>query len=394
MGRRAVAVAATVLVAGALGGCSGEEKKPAPSMADVAGAVEGASLLHWTGSWKVEKQSMTLDLRTMGNGDAIGTVANGGDPADVLVVGSRVLLKGGRAYYRHGGVSSADAKRMAGHWVDDNGGVWGAALGGIAPLTLGRTLKERATSLAPLASWLPVGRSPSATPSSPRPTPSGVPSGALRFDVDTSSSPLGEGTYWVAAAAPHLLLGYSGNGMPGVLANFSGKMPVTLTAAPGSAAEATAAYTDLIAKVRTLPKAVPLDTGTTMDFDVDSVNLPEHCATRSCHIKVTGHNDATREQRTVQASVEVTLYGSRTMSGGEKLAGHCTAHMPSAAPGKTVHGACDVADSRIDKIWASVPGSFFKMAFWSERHQVTSVAEHLPLDPAALLARLASGAGH
>src|SRR5262245_11588086 len=117
----ATAVLATLGVLAAAGCSGGSKKTPRPlTMTDVAAAVTSVPLLHWTGSWKAYDQSLTLDLRTMGNGDAIGTVTDRGDSAQVMVVdGSRVFLKAGKAYWRHGDTSAADVARYAGRWVDE-----------------------------------------------------------------------------------------------------------------------------------------------------------------------------------------------------------------------------------------------------------------------------------
>lgn len=384
-----------VLVAG----CSGGTKKTPPrplTMADVATAVTSAPLLHWTGSWKAYGQSLTLDLRAVGNGDAIGTVTDRGDSAQVMVVdGSRVLLKAGKAYWRHGDTSAADVARYAGRWVDEGGGVWGAPLGDLSPRKLGGALKSGAEdSLGRPLTPAPSTATPTATPT-PAPTPSSIPSGGVRFIVDNSLTSFPAGMFWASASSPHTLLGYAGVGLPGEKEDYDPPVKQsTLSVQAGGVQDARAAYTELAAQARTLPKTMVLESGFSTDFNVDNVDLPSHCRSGNCHIKVTGRNESD-EQRSVQASVDVTVFGSRSMSGGsEKAVGDCVAKMPLAAPGKTVHGSCNVTDPRVDRFWNSVPGSFIKIAYWDEHHVISSLNEQESFDPTSLVTELTTRANN
>lgn len=382
------------LVAGVATGCTGssqQQRRPGtPTMGDVATAIGVAPLLHWTGSWRAYGQSMTLDLRAMGDGDAVGTVTDHGDRAQVIVVdNSKLLLKGGKAYWRHGGTSAADVARFSGRWVDGGGSVWGAGLGGLSPHKLSAAIKadnQTGTSAAPVVlPWTPAPPTAAATP---RPTPSGIPAGALRYTVDKSISSLSDGTYWASASSPHGLLAYSGTGMPGDDRDDTSIKQTTLSVRAGSADDARAAYNELVTQARTLPKTVPVEGGLSQHFAVDKVDLPTHCRTGNCRIKVTGHN-AAEAQRTLRATVTVFLYGSRSIGGsGRKKVGACKVAMPSAAHGKTVHGSCDMTDPRIDRFWDSVPGTVLKFAYWNETHAVTDISEQEPYDPAALVAEL------
>jgi hypothetical protein len=378
------------LAVGLVAGCtgSGGEQRPVPtSMVDVVKAIDAAPLLHWTGSWRAYGQSLTLDLRAMGNGDAIGTIADHGDRAQVIVVdGKKLLLKGDKAYWRHGGTSAADVARFSGHWVDEGSSVWGADLGGLSPRKLSAAIKHDnqtdASHTPPILPWTP------APATAATPAPSGLPSGTLRFVVKRSISSLSDGTYYASAAAPHGLLAYSGAGLPGDDSDLTSVKQTTLSVQAGSAADARAAYTAMAAQARTLPKTMTVESGIAAHFQVDKVDLPTHCRTGNCHIKVSGHN-AADEQRTVRATVTVDLYGSRYINGaGGKKVGSCAIRMPSAARGKTVRGACNVSDRRVDKFWNSLPGSFLKIAYWDERHGVSDISEQEPYDPAALAAEL------
>ncbi|MFB9834465.1 hypothetical protein [Actinoallomurus acaciae] len=395
--RAAVALATLgVLVAG----CSGGTKKPPRplTMADVATAVASAPLLHWTGSWNAYDQSLTLDLRAMGNGDAIGTVTDGGDSAQVVVVdGSRVLLKAGKAYWRHGDTSAADAARYAGRWVDEGGSIWGASLGDLSPHKLGEALKSGATD-AVGKPWTPAPPTATPTPTPtvvPLPDPSSVPSGAVRFIVDESLSSFPAGTFWASASSPHTLVGYAGVSLPGEKDDYDPPVKQSsFSVQAGGVQDARAAYTELAAQARALPKTMVVEGGFSTDFSVDNVDLPTHCRSGNCHIKVTGH-DESDEQRSVRASVRVTIYGSRSMSGGsEKAVGDCVAKLPLAAPGKTVHGSCNVTDPRVDRFWNSIPGSFIKIAYWDEHHVISSLSEQESFDPTSLVTELTTRANN
>jgi hypothetical protein len=384
------------LVAGVATGCTGSTpKQRSPTMVDVVTAIGAAPLLHWTGSWRAYGQAMTLDLRAMGNGDAIGTVTDHGDRAQVIVVdNTKLLLKGDKAYWRHGGTSAADVARFAGHWVDEGGSVWGAQLGALSPRTLSAAIKRDnqtgASESPPILPWTPAPATAAVT--TPRPTPSGVPAGALRFTVNKSLSSLSEGTYYASAASPHGLLAYSGVGLPGDDGNLTSVKQTTLSVQAGTAGDAGAAYTEMAAQARTLPRTMAVASGLPDHFRVDKVDLPTHCRTGNCHIKVSGHN-AAKEQRTVRATVTVGLYGSRYINGArDKKVGSCSIRMPSAAPGKTVRGACNVTDRRVDAFWNSLPGSVLKIAYWDENHGVTDLSEQESYDPAALAAQLAGRA--
>ncbi|MDN3357241.1 hypothetical protein [Actinomadura sp. DC4] len=380
------------LVVGVAAGCSSSpsrQRPGPPTMADVATAIGAAPLLHWAGSWRAYGQSMTLDLRAMGDGDAVGTLTDHGDRAQVLVVdGTKVMLKGGKAYWRHGGTPAADVARFAGHWVDEDGSVWGARLGGLSPRALSKTIKsDNQTGASDSPAILPWTPAP-ATAATPRPTPSGVPSGALRFTVDQSISSLGEGTFWASGASPHGLLAYSGVGLPGDDENDTSVKRTTLSVRAGGADDAHAAYTELTAQVRTLPETMAVQDGLASHFEVDKVDLPPHCRSGGCRVKVTGHNAETA-RRTVRATVTVFLYGSKSMSGGGgKKVAACHVRMPPATHDKTVHGSCDMTDPRIDRYWDSVPGPFLKIAYWNETHAVSGLGEEESLDPAALATEL------
>ncbi|WP_285635689.1 hypothetical protein [Actinoallomurus iriomotensis] len=388
-----VRAAVALATAGVVGitGCSGGRKK-APqrplTMVDVGTAVTAVPLLHWTGSWKAYGQSLTLDLRAMGDGDAIGTVTDKGDSAQVIVVdGSRVFLKAGKAYWRHGDTKAADVARYAGRWVDEGSGVWGAALGDLSPRKLGSALK-----VSPVSDpWTPA---PPTQTTTPLPTPSDVPSGAARFIPDDSQS-LPAGTFWASASSPHTLVAYTGVGLPGEKEDYDPPVKQsTLSVRAGSVQDARAAYAELAAQARTLPKTMVIESGFSTDFNVDNVDLPSHCRSGNCHIKVTGHNQSD-EHRSVQASVDVTVYGSRSMSGGsEKAVGDCVAKLPLAAPGKTVHGSCNVTDPRVDRFWNSVPGSFIKIAYWDEHHVISNISAQEAFDPTPLLTELTTRANN
>ncbi|MWK35641.1 hypothetical protein GEV43_17390 [Actinomadura sp. J1-007] len=234
----------------------------------MARAVDGAPLLHWTGSWMVRGESVELDLRAMGDGDAMGTVERDGDSAEVIVIdGNTVLLKGGRAYWRHGEAGSADVPRFADRWVHVNGMVWGARLGELSPKALGRALLGVGSNLS---GWDPGP--------APGPIPSAVPSNALGFEVDSSVMPLKEGTYWVSAASGNRLAGYSGTDLPGSSADEgldeeSPEKTVTFAVRTGSASEAEEAYTRMASEVRTMPETLPLAGADRDDLDVDAEPL-------------------------------------------------------------------------------------------------------------------------
>ncbi len=384
-------VAMTLVAAAATGCTSGSAKqRPGPTtMVDVTKAIGATSLLHWTGSWRAYGQPMTLDLRAVGNGDAVGTVADHGDRAQVLVVDGEVLVKGGKAYWRHGGTSAADVAHYAGRWVDGGSSVEGADLGGLSPRKLSDVINHDnqtgATNSPAVLPWTPAPATATAA-ATPRPTPSGVPGGAVRFVVDKSISSLSEGTYWASASSPHVLLAYSGAGMPGD-GDTSVKQSI-LSVRSGGGEEARAAYAEMAAEARTVPAKVTAQRVGL--FQVNKVDLPKHCRTGNCLIKVTWQNPP-KPPQWVRATVRITLYGSKSITGSDgRNVGSCEARLPTAAPGKTVHGSCEITDRRVDAFWNSIPGSVLKFAFWNERHSVVDTQIQEPYDPVALAAKLTS----
>ncbi|TDD70837.1 hypothetical protein [Actinomadura rubrisoli] len=386
-----------VLAVGVAGGCSGGDSKDDPgrktgppqeiTMGSVVGTVPSAPLLHWKGSWKAADQTLTLDLRAMGDGDAVGTVANGGGAAQVVVVDrENVLLKGGRGYWRHRVDRSATA-RFADRWIDANGAVGGAGPGDLAPRVLGQALRELGSAL----------HSPPAEPSgSPRAVPSGVPSGALRFEVGSSAMSPSEHTFWVSPTSPRQLVGYTGTRFPGKLfgpPDEESTRDVTLTVRAGDASEAKAAYMQMADHVQTAPKTLDLDANDLDDFKVSTDIARDTCRSGACRVEVAGGDDVEGRKPTIRAVVRVTLYGD----GGEgsKEAGTCTIRMPTAAPGKTVKDSCTITDARIQRIWDSAEKlctlrspTCLKHTQWSADAIVTSIREQRSLNPAQLAAKL------
>jgi hypothetical protein len=215
-----------------------------------------------------------------------------------------------------------------------------------------------------------------ATSPAARPAPPGVQAGAPHFDTPSLSG-YNPGTYWVSATAPHQLLGYVGEDLPGVDSKVGGdKIPVTLTTTPGSAQDARTAYAAMAGRVRGIPATVPVSAFG--DFFIQDVELPKACSpTHGCHVTVTGKSGS--DTLTIQADASVTL------TVGGRPAGGCTIHMPKVAPRARAKAGCDVNGPQMRDLLTSTSALYIGLR---ERHLLTAEKAWETIDPTALAARL------
>ncbi|MFH8561411.1 hypothetical protein [Streptomyces sp. NPDC017988] len=358
---------------------TGSDRPPVSSLKKVGAAVERARVLHWSASWRHDDRfpersspgapastGVTADLRAMGSGDVFGTVTADGHEAQVVsVAGAALFAKADRVMLHMLGVE--EAKAHAGRWVEirrpaRTRDVLGLKLDWLAPSPLGTALTSAAHGNGSAKGGTPPVPSATAAPSSAAerfPRPDGVPADAAPVAV-AGDEHTGAGTYWVAAGAPHRLLGYSGldarhDSDAESYEYMLDTAAVELSVRKESAATARDTYAAMRSAIRSLPSVVPISAEPT-DEEV-SHTVDEACRAL-CHtatVTLSLTNRMPRESVAARYALDLTAVMHKDEDGyrlGDPLyrdVGSCTVRLPTAKPGATVRRGCTIGGAELRK---------------------------------------------
>ncbi|MFF5157939.1 hypothetical protein ACFY3N_17085 [Streptomyces sp. NPDC000348] len=396
---------------------AGSDRPPTSSLKKVGAAVEQAKVLRWKGSWHYDgwlpagspgapaSNEVTADLRAMGSGDVFGTLsADGHDVQIMSLAGAALFVKADRVMLQMMGVE--EPKAHAGRWIELRGSadtreVLGLKPARLAPSPLASSLVSAAKATGAAKESTPPAPSPAARRF---PRPAGVPADAAPVAV-VGNANTRSGVYWVTAAAPHRLLGYSGLD---VMHDSDGQphesmfdTVAKLSVRTENAATARGTYTDMRSVIRSLPSVVPISAEPTEEEVSDTVD--EECGVL-CHtatVTVSLTNRMPHESVTARYTLELTAVMHKDEEGyriGDPLyrdIGSCTVRLPTAKPGATVQGACTVGGPKLRKAveTAGTVHGFVQMTFQTEAtRQVDGITG--PSRSKDLLQKLDSRADH
>ncbi|MFJ8620091.1 hypothetical protein ACIRD4_30185 [Streptomyces clavifer] len=388
--------------------CSGQsrdassDRPPTLSLKKVGAAVEQARVLHWSGSWLHDDwfpegspgapalTHVTADLRAMGSGDVFGTVTADDHEAQVVsVAGAASFVKADRVMLQMMGVE--DPKAHAGRWTEIRRSagtreVLGLKLAWLAPSPLRTALASAADGTGGAKG----GTSPVPSATAERfPRPAGVPADAAPVAV-VGNENTGAGTYWVAAGAPHQLLGYSGldvrqDSDDEPYEDMFDTKTAELSVRMESAATARGTYAAMRSAIRSLPSVVPISAEPTDEEVSDTVD--EACGPL-CHtatVTVSLTNRMPHESVTARYALDLTAVMHKDENGyrvGNPLykdIGSCTVRLPTAKPGDTVRGACTIGGPELRKAVEAADdrNGFVLMTFQTEAtRQLDSITGH------------------
>ncbi|MCK2216201.1 hypothetical protein MF672_020700 [Actinomadura sp. ATCC 31491] len=374
----------------------GPARPDVPKAADLTASVRAAPLLHWTGSWRASvttrelapgikpTEDVTADLTALDDGILYGTLTVAGAPASVLVLGEQaVFVKAKAAYWRKMEHVDVPAGDLTGTWVLHRRPVqYGLDLMRLTPRRVAADLAAVTAPVAtgtgaPPAPSVPSWQDPPTAVPLAYPPPDGAPATAARMDLvrmdGSGTGSVRNGAYWFSAAAPYRLLGYSGAEL--LTAPSSQRDTARLTARPGTAEEAAAAYDELRELLREVPRTVTANAFAHLDTELSKLTpcAPGVCGPVAVGVRL--RNDS--ESFTVSEDLTVTLYGGGFWQ-PERITGkvgECRVSVRRLAPGKSVRKVCTVQDPRIQRMQRKEKYVWFRGSVSGDLTEVTAPSE-------------------